>query len=318
MFLGVAIGDALGMPVETFDANRIAKDYGLVDKYFTPDGHKWFDGEESGSITDDTQLTLAVAKGLIASEGKLRMKDQVETHVEAFKDSTAGWGKTTREAIRRLANGASHVHSGKLGFGGTGNGVPMKIAPLGVLAAGPGRNIADPKIVNFIVNMTQMTHRTSLSVSAALAQTFAVSYCLQAEEFDAGVFLDFILTMSEKGRHIFSDTLEDDLTDRLELLKDYQEYDAVKCIEDFGGGHCYVYHSLPFTYAFFMRNPHKIEALYDVVSAGGDTDTNGSMVGALLGALNGKDIFPEHLLTGLKPLQEVTSIANEFCDILGI
>jgi len=44
-FLGAGIGDALGMPVETFSADRIAKDYGRVTEYRVPSGLKWCDGQ---------------------------------------------------------------------------------------------------------------------------------------------------------------------------------------------------------------------------------------------------------------------------------
>lgn len=57
--------------------------------------------------------------------------------------------------------------------------------------------------------------------------------------------------------------------------------------------------SLPATWAFFLQNPYHIRTLYDVVNAGGDTDSNGAMVGALLGALNGMSIFPQCLIDGL-------------------
>mgnify|MGYP001433515367 CR=1 FL=1 len=70
MFLGVAIGDSLGMPVETWGRERILQQYpNGIQRYETPDGHKWFAGEEAGTVTDDTQLTLAVIKGMILGNG---------------------------------------------------------------------------------------------------------------------------------------------------------------------------------------------------------------------------------------------------------
>mgnify|MGYP001607376832 FL=1 len=89
-------------------------------------------------------------------------------------------------------------------------------------------------------------------------------------------------------------------------------------IDTFGGGTCYVYNSLPFTYAFFFRNPTSIETLYDVVNSGGDTDTNGSMCGALLGALNGTAIFPQHLVDGLVGKEKILDVAERFCDAFNI
>lgn len=85
-------------------------------------------------------------------------------------------------------------------------------------------------------------------------------------------------------------------------------------ISEFGQGSAYVYNSLPFSYAFFLRNQDSIETLYDVVSAGGDTDTNGSIVGSMLGAKNGVKIFPEHLINGLWRKDEILKTANDFCD----
>ena len=42
MFLGIAIGDALGKPVEMFKIAKIAKLHGRVTKYLPCDGHKFF------------------------------------------------------------------------------------------------------------------------------------------------------------------------------------------------------------------------------------------------------------------------------------
>lgn len=61
-----------------------------------------------------------------------------------------------------------------------------------------------------------------------------------------------------------------------------------------------------------MRNPNSIESLYDCVSAGGDTDTNGSMLASLLGALHGQSIFPKHLVDGLKNKDEILDLADQF------
>jgi ADP-ribosylglycohydrolase len=110
----------------------------------------------------------------------------------------------------------------------------------------------------------------------------------------------------------------DDLAERLKLVTQYKQYDAQRCIEEFGGGSCYCYHSMPFLYMFFLRNPHSVDALYDVVSAGGDADTNGSMVGAMLGAYNGQSVFPKHLVDGLYEKDLILKAANEFCSCLGV
>jgi ADP-ribosylglycohydrolase len=69
---------------------------------------------------------------------------------------------------------------------------------------------------------------------------------------------------------------------------------------------------------FFLRQPKSVEALYDVVSAGGDTDTNGSVAGSLLGALDGTAVFPAHLVEELEAVDRLVKTANRLCDLFGI
>ena len=57
---GVAVGDALGGPVEFMSAEQIKKKHGRVTEML---GGGWL-GLEPGEITDDTQMTMAVALGI--------------------------------------------------------------------------------------------------------------------------------------------------------------------------------------------------------------------------------------------------------------
>jgi ADP-ribosylglycohydrolase len=75
---------------------------------------------------------------------------------------------------------------------------------------------------------------------------------------------------------------------------------------------------LPFTYAFLVRNPGNIEELYECASAGGDTDSNASMLGALQGALHGTSFFPKALVDGLDRKNEIIKLADSFSERFGI
>lgn len=61
--LGVAIGDALGAPLEFMSAQSIQRKHGTVREMI---GGGWLN-VEPGEVTDDTQMTLAVAEGIIES-----------------------------------------------------------------------------------------------------------------------------------------------------------------------------------------------------------------------------------------------------------
>ncbi len=330
LFLGIAIGDALGMPVETFSVKKIKETYGRVDKYHRPDGHKWFNGEVAGSWTDDTQLTLAVAEAIIET-GDINMDRQAAWHVKACESWTKGWGPSTKEAVLRLKEGTHWKESGnfapvgeegKLGVGtrGFGNGISMKCAPFAVLLAA-GEKFDFKEVSDKLADFAAMTHRTSMGVSSGIAHTFATYRCLVSnpKDFDLGVWRETVITASKLGKNYFPETLVDDITGEFEKLKGVDaEWDDDKIREEFGRGVCYVYRSLPFTYAFFCRDYESIETVYDCVTAGGDTDSNGSMLAGLLGALHGTKIFPDHLIDGLDKKNEIIDVADRLSAKCGV
>jgi len=106
LFLGTGLGDALGLPVESFDRKRIQQAHGLITNYVSTAGHKWFDGVPSGTYSDDTQLTLAIARAIIDT-GRIDLDAIAARHVEAFHQTTRGWGHTTRDSVGNLARGIS-------------------------------------------------------------------------------------------------------------------------------------------------------------------------------------------------------------------
>jgi ADP-ribosylglycohydrolase len=314
-FLGVAIGDALGKPAEMSKPNQ----YGRITDYLDCSSHKYFDNDHKGTTTDDWQLTKAVARAMITT-GKFDLDEIAVEHGKEFAISVRGWGGSTREAVARIVEGVHWKEAGKTTEKnrGLGNGVSMKASPAGLYMALTNPSCDNPpwdEHVKNIADMAIMTHYTSIAVTSGLAHAFATLKCFSVtpETFDPDSFVNVIIGAAQIGRQYCPGTLNDDMQVRFERLKrPYTPKGFIDPIEEFGGGSCYVYDSLPFTYAFFLRNPQSIESLYDCVSAGGDTDSNGSMLAGLLGALHGTSIFPNHLVDGLKNKDEVLEIADQF------
>lgn len=316
MLLGTGIGDGLGRVVEGWTHEDVRSSYGRITNYIVPEG--WPVGRKAGICTDDEQITRAVAEGLLSSGGKPDMDAQVQAHVRAFQESTQGWGPTTYGAVRRLTQGVPWRLAGARGgrISGVGNGCPMRISPASLLLV-QGKSGA----IDFITSLCSMTHQTSVAVSAGLAHAFGLAYCLQVEPvtFNAADFVKVVIDASKLGKNYFADTLtEDDITERLALCHHYTDWPPARCMAEMENGRSYVYCSLPFSYMLFLRNPRSIESLYDVVSSSVDSDTNGSMVGALLGAVNGSGIFPNHLVDGLEAAERLVETANRLCDVYGI
>lgn len=313
MFLGVGVGDALGMPFES-------KPYEVVKKVKKRENYRSGRWKKKGSWTDDTQLTIATAKAILDA-GSFNMDAIATQHIIAYDDTVSGWGSTTREACKRLKEGISWKESGDFQGNerrGLGNGIPMKTAPLAAYFGLTG-NLTD--FTKNLVDFTAMTHQTSIAVSSCLAHTIALLECLSKtpHTFDTKVFLKKLIRASEVGRSFYSETIKDDLTDRLKgLLPLYETpkllYDDEHLVKEYGGGSCYVYNSLPFSYAFFMRAPFKIQSMIDAAYAGGDSDTNASFVGALLGALGGEEVFPAHLKDDLDGKEDILKLADLFVE----
>lgn len=335
MIIGGAIGDAYGMPVETWTPQKIVQHYpeGL-DCYKYPTFHKWFDPEKTpaGSTTDDTQLTLATIEGMLACKPKEKdfskfMDEFAKTHVKAYNASTLGWGKSTTEAVRRLCNGVHWSQSGKTTekHRGTGNGIVMKCSPLALLLErGTIR-----KFNQALVTFSSMTHNSDLSAIATVAHTHAVNYCFW--DMEPNSFRDgFVRHVTDHVRHwLYNpngaygfhidqlDENQDNILTRLDLLSD-APYDVEELRNMFGGGSCYVYDSLPFSYALFLRDPFAVATLQTVVEAGGDTDTNAKMVGEMIGINCGYESFLSKdyrwMIDGLLNHDQLLDLSDKFYD----
>lgn len=309
---GIVLGDALGAPVEGYSAAKIQELHAPgVFEFKQPIGHKWFNDQPLGFWTDDTQLSFAVVKGLLEAED-FDMDVIAKHHALAMAESVSGWGYSTQDSIRNLKNGVHWSASGITDkeHRGTGNGIPMKIAPIAIWDY---MQTEDDPAYEKMVQFAAMSHYTEMSAYAAIAHVHAIQHCLafQPDELDKNLFLEEVVDHAYINGFVENAKLDpplnktkDDLRQRLGLL-----YDVVL----FRKGGCYVYESLPFTYAYFLQNP-TINGLYHVVNAGGDTDTNGSMLASMIGALHGLSIFPQDLLDGIQEKDTISQLIEEFVE----
>jgi len=79
--LGHAVGDALGAPVEFFSLAKIKEKYGEkgIEEYDVWDGFK------PGSYTDDTQLSIATAKGCLSAQFNLMREGEARSQEFMYK-----------------------------------------------------------------------------------------------------------------------------------------------------------------------------------------------------------------------------------------
>lgn len=316
----LVLGDALGAPVEMFTRERIAEKFGRVEDFVPFAGHKYFDGMPEGTWTDDTQLTIALMDAF-SEAGSLSLDAVIKTHIAALEETTRGWGNTTRDGVKRLRDGGP-IDASMLPpdlNAGLGNGVAMKIMPVALAALLSGAS--EQEVCEFVEQVTLLTHPSSMAVSSALAHTFAAIYCLSRSpsEFSVEKFAEVAQTYSIKGEFSHVNTASgQELSRRLGQLIYHDEYDTTRIVTDFRGGKSRVEDSLPFSYMFFVKDPQSINSMFEAVNAGGDTDSNGAIVGGLLGALHGRTIIPQNLLAKVQDLDRVKLSINRFCSRFNI
>lgn len=355
LLVGTAIGDALGIPVETFTAERIREKYpqGLT-KYEVPDGHKWYEGQPAGVWSDDTALTIATMRGLIIAKDftlesqavaaimAMNAAELTATHqnTKVGGSGVPGWGSSTVESIRRLANNVHWKESGKTTTPnrGTGNGAVMRCAPLAAYFVVAGSRKKPETFNQKVCDFSAMTHYTDVSAIATVCHVQmlikmlestpeqvkwhqvacgAVRDCQRDTSFAVSGWDGTQYWSYEHLNLVPDNTMWYDLHVATGKVPE-EHWDDAKIEQEFGGGSCYVGHSVPFTYAHMAREPLSIQTLYRVAGAGGDTDTNASLVGGVLGALHGMSVFPDHLVNDLIGSSELFTLADEFCDTFNV
>src|SRR5262249_35069767 len=127
-----AAGDALGRPAEGLAPAELRARYGPdgVTRFIPP--LEWRSGPK-GTITDDTQLTMEVARSLIATDGHFSPDDLV-TRLIAWLPHGRGKGPATTRAVELLEMGTPWWEAGRAGAAG-GNGAAMRAAPVGLVHA---------------------------------------------------------------------------------------------------------------------------------------------------------------------------------------
>src|SRR5262249_31687324 len=128
---GLAIGDALGMPAQSLPRTEVVARYGALVGGFPPGppGHPLAAGLPAGSVTDDTEQAVLLARLVVAGGGEVDAGN-LARDLLAWEESMRArgtldlLGPSTRQALAALAAGADVAEAG-------GAGLPHGAAPRG-------------------------------------------------------------------------------------------------------------------------------------------------------------------------------------------
>ncbi len=294
---GVTIGDRLGAPAEKMTACEIRSHFDRI-----------CDFTHGDEPTDDSQLTFVTMDAFIESGGAFEMDKIAAAHVRAYEDPWRGWGRSTRKACGQLAR---NVHWSKSGQAdGAGNGVIMKISPLALWQSVQDEDL--PDFLHKCVVFGKMTHMGTPALVGGAVHAVALATLLEKKDSFVHVptFLSFLRGIAlELEEELLP--WDDKISSQLANISDYIDYGTGGRLKRhtldeiahlFGGGGSYAYYSFGLSYAIWARsmlnaeNPSPFDGVLEAVNAGGDTDTNASIVGSLVGALHGMNAIPQDLV----------------------
>jgi len=300
--LGLALGDALGAPVEFLNLEQIRADYG-------PDGicglEPWREFR-AGSFTDDTQLSLATARGCTDAYLALR-HGEAWRPVQAVYRRYQGWLLSQDIPYMNRMPGATCLWSLRTGRMGTverplnsrkGCGGVMRVAPAG-LSFPPGQAF------RYGVEFAAITHGHPSGY------------------LPAGVLADVIALVLE-GR-VLSDAVNRSLTG-LPLYPGHEEtlVTARRAVELASAGVA-ANEAIPRLGAGWVGEEALAIALYCSLSSpddwergvlaavnhSGDSDSTGSITGAILGALLGREALPSPWVAQLESSAGISAVADD-------
>ncbi|MBM4176754.1 MAG: ADP-ribosylglycohydrolase family protein [Ignavibacteria bacterium] len=293
---GVAVGDALGVPVEFKSRDTIRKNpvtdmigYGT---YNLP----------AGTWSDDSSLTFCLAEAL-TQDFNLNVIGQnfVKWYHENYwtpHGNVFDIGIATRQAILRLARGEKPELAGGFDESDNGNGALMRILPLLFY-------ILDKQInerYDITKKVSSITHGHIRSVIACFYYLeFAKQIFDGKDKFK--IYGNLQTEISNHLKRLSINPKEIALFDRL-LKSEIYKLDEEE-IQSSG----YVLHTLEASIWCLLTTDNYKEAVLKAVNLGSDTDTTGAVTGGLAGLLYGFDNIPKNWIDQIarkKDLENLT------------
>jgi ADP-ribosyl-[dinitrogen reductase] hydrolase len=260
-FLGFAIGDAFGATVEFMTEREIAAAYGV---HWNIVGGGWL-RLKPGAITDDTQMSLVLARSLVKMRG-LDVHDVAQGFAEWLKSGPLDVGNTCRRGIRRFMTHGTV--EGPYSEGDGGNGAVMRALPSALATLGR------PEVgETWAVEQGHITHNHEKSDAACVWFVRLIQQALETPDKAA--------LRATADRWI-------------------EENPYFRFVSYNGPSSAYVVDTMRTVLCGLFETHTFEDCLIRVVNRGGDADTTGAIVGALAGALYGLDAIPKRWLKALQ------------------
>lgn len=298
--LGMAVGDALGMPTQSLPRPAIVERYGVIDRFHPgPADNEISHGMPAGSVTDDTDQALIIARLLIEGNGQVdphRLAELLLTwQTQMVAAGSADLlGPSTLRALRAVSSGEPPTTSGR--WGDT-NGAAMRIPPVGIATS-----CDIERLVTAVHAASLLTHNTGTAIAGAAAVAAAISSGVAGRTFPESV--EFAISAARVGAERGFYAPGADVAARIgwaiDLVSSANDEDAAELIYTLVGVGLATQEAVPAAFAVASIFPDDLwSACRCAASLGGDCDTIAAMTGALVGAHTGPDL-PADIVSALE------------------
>ena len=303
--LGLAVGDALGVPVEFRSRERLKQN--PVTGMRAYGTHN----QPAGTWSDDTTMALctleSLAKGVDYNDIMNRFCRWVDEGYMTAHGKLFDIGRTTLHALHLYSTGTPALQCGGTDIRDNGNGSLMRILPaVFYLRREYGAAYMEkPEAFTLIHNLSRLTHGHEISqiacgIYCALANELmngknlaeALGHAALLKDSWYGVKEEFSLWLSKFD---FVDT---------ETLGALPE----KAIKSSG----YVVDTLQAALWCLITTDSYSQCVLKAVNLGDDTDTVGAVAGGLAGILYGAQSIPEDWLNVLAKKEEIVRLCENF------
>ncbi|HEX2941440.1 MAG TPA: inositol monophosphatase family protein [Rhodopila sp.] len=267
--LGQVIGDSLGAMVEFRTRTAIAASYpaGVRDLGDSP---VW--NTLAGQPTDDSELALALARSLVRRKA-YDAEDVATAYADWYDSGPFDCGNTIALAFGAAATARSKASAARHGASrdSQSNGSLMRIAPIGLFATNPDEaaRLADQD--------SALSHPHPVCRAACAAFAAAIAAALQGA--DRHSMLQTALRIATG-------------TGVAPVIQALRQAEAGRNVTEFQHQMGWVLIALQNAFYHLAAGAPAEAAMIETVGQGGDTDTNGAIAGALLGAADGRTALP--------------------------
>jgi ADP-ribosylglycohydrolase len=304
---GLAIGDALGMPTQALPRREILARNGHLTGFLPgPPDQPIAPGRPAGTVTDDTDQAMLVARLLVENNGRID-PNRLATELIAWEQKMREQGSldllgpSTKAAVAAIAAGESIENAGRTG---TTNGAAMRITPVGIVC--PATDLT--ALVDRVVDASMVTHNTSVALAGASAVAAAVSTGVAGGTLAEAVANAALAAEqgAERGHWVASADVAARIRFAGIAIEGLTEDEAAERIYRLIGTSVATQESVPAAFAVLAKWPDDPwQACLLAASLGGDTDTIAAIVGAVAGACHGAGAFPEHAVRTVQAVNDL-------------